>query len=530
MDKYRGKRVLIIGAGRQGTALARYLARHGAQVVLNDRRSASALEAARAALADLPIQWALGGHPLTLLDGVDLVCPSGGVPLTLPLVQEARVRGIPLSNEAQIFMEAAPCPVVGITGSAGKTTTTTLVGRMAGSAAEDVRGISYSHNVAPAGTRKNAATDAADAAPSTPSAPQAPPETEAPSGPSGQAPRSTSATAAAAAGQARQPLPRRWRRVWVGGNIGNPLIADVDAMTPDDLAVMELSSFQLELMTASPAVAAILNITPNHLDRHGTMQAYTAAKARILTFQRPQDVAVLGWEDPGAWGLRAEVKGQLMAFGLAEPPAGVDGTFLDQETLVLRRGGQREPLFPRAVIRLRGEHNVRNVLAAAAVAAALGLEPAHMRAGVEGFLGVPHRLELVRVLDGVAWYNDSIATAPERAMAAIRSFDEPLVLLAGGRDKKLPWDAWAALVRQRVRALIVFGEAADLILEALAQAEGPLPEVVLRCRSLEEAVRAASHVAQAGEVVLLSPGGTSFDEFRDFAERGERFRAWVNAL
>jgi len=477
VDKYRGKRVLIIGAGRQGTALARYLAQHGAHVVLNDRRPASALEAARAALADLPIQWALGGHPLSLLEGVDLVCPSGGVPLTLPLVQEAQARGIPLSNEAQIFMEAAPCPVVGITGSAGKTTTTTLVGRMAASAAEDVHGISYSQEEA-----------------------------------------------------AKAALPRRWRKVWVGGNIGNPLIADVDAMTPDDLAVMELSSFQLELMTASPQVAAVLNITPNHLDRHGTMEAYTAAKARILAFQGAQDVAVLGWEDPGAWGLRSQVQGRLLTFGLPQPPEDVDGTFLNGETLALRQNGRVMPLFPRDVIRLRGEHNVRNVLAASAVAAALGLTPAHMRAGVEGFLGVPHRLELVRVLDGVAWYNDSIATAPERAMAAIRSFDEPLVLLAGGRDKKLPWDAWASLVRQRVRALVVFGEAADLILDALAQAEGPLPEVVLRCHSLEEAVRAAYHTAQPGDVVLLSPGGTSFDAFRDFAERGERFREWVNAL
>ncbi len=477
MDKYLGKRVLIIGAGRQGTALARYLARHGAHVVLNDRRPASALQDARTALADLPIQWALGGHPRNLLEGVDLVCPSGGVPLTLPLVQEAQARGIPLSNEAQIFMEAAPCPVVGITGSAGKTTTTTLVGRMAASAAEYVYGVSYNRE-----------------------------------------------------GTAEATLPRRWRKVWVGGNIGNPLIADVDAMTPDDLAVIELSSFQLELMTASPQVAAVLNITPNHLDRHGTMEAYTAAKARILAFQGPQDVAVLGREDSGAWGLRSQVQGRLLTFGLSQLPEDVDGTFLKGETLALRQNGRVTPLFSRDVIRLRGEHNVRNVLAASAVAAALNLTPAHMQAGVEGFLGVPHRLELVRVLDGVAWYNDSIATAPERAMAAIRSFNEPLVLLAGGRDKKLPWDAWASLVRQRVRALVVFGEAADLILNVLAQAEGPLPEVVLRCHSLEEAVRAAYHTAQPGDVVLLSPGGTSFDAFRDFAERGERFREWVNAL
>ncbi|HEY57471.1 MAG TPA: UDP-N-acetylmuramoyl-L-alanine--D-glutamate ligase [Anaerolineae bacterium] len=477
MTSWHGRRVLVIGAGRQGTALAAYLARHGAEVVLNDRRPQEALAAARERLADWPIHWVVGGHPLEALEGVDLVCPSGGVPLTLPLIQEAVRRGVLLSNEAQIFLEAAPCPVVGITGSAGKTTTTTLVGRMAASAAGEVAGISYSHDEA----------QAAD-------------------------------------------LPRRWRKVWVGGNIGNPLIADVDAMQPDDLAVMELSSFQLELMTRSPQVAAVLNITPNHLDRHGTMAAYTAAKARIVDFQGPEDWAVLGREDPGAWGLRPRIRGRLLTFGVAPPPRGVVGTFVSGDTLRLRTSSGERDLFPREVLRLRGEHNLRNGLAAAAVAHALGLTPAHMRAGVEGFAGVPHRLELVRELDGVAWYNDSIATAPERAMAAIRSFVEPIVLLAGGCDKKLPWDAWAQLVRQRVRVLIAFGEARDLILEALAQAEGPLPEQVLRCDTLEEAVRAAYHAARPGDVVLLSPGGTSFDEFRDFAERGARFRQWVEEL
>jgi len=478
---WEGRKVLIVGAGRQGTALTRYLTRHGAEVVLNDRRPLSALTAAREHLADLPVRWVTGGHPPEALEGVDLVCLSGGVPPELPLVQEAVRRGIPLSNEAQIFMEVAPCRVVGITGSAGKTTTTTLVGRMAGAAAERVRGASYSQ--LDEGLRRAAAA-----------------------------------------------FPKRWRTVWVGGNIGNPLIADADEMTADDLAVMELSSFQLEQMHTAPQVAAVLNITPNHLDRHGTVEAYTAAKARLVAFQKPDDVAVLGWEDAGAWGLRPQVRGRLLVFGFAPPPEGVDGVFLDGAMLTLREGGSLRPLFGREAIGLRGRHNVLNVLAAAAVAAALGLEDAHMRLGVEGFHGVPHRLELVRVLDGVAWYNDSIATAPERTIAAMRSFGEPLVLLAGGRDKKLPWDAWARLVRQRVRVLVAFGEAADLILEALAQAEGPLPEQVLRAEGLEEAVRLAHRVARPGDVVLLSPGGTSFDAFRDFAERGERFRAWVNAL
>lgn len=475
MRDWRGQRVLIIGAGRQGTALARYLARQGAEVVLNDRRPAAELAAAREALADLPIRWVTGGHPLEALEGVSLVCPSGGVPLDLPLIQEAVRRDIPLSNEAQVFMEAVPCPVVGITGSAGKTTTTTLVGRMAAAASYSQEGVAKP--------------------------PDAP------------------------------TLPKRWRRVWVGGNIGNPLITAVEAMRPEDLVVLELSSFQLELMTRSPQVAVVLNITPNHLDRHGTMEAYTAAKAHIVDFQGPEDWAILGREDPGAWGLRSRIRGRMLTFGLEPPPAGLAGTFVSGPTLRLRTpSGEVQDLFPRQVIRLRGEHNLRNVLAACAVAYALGLTPAHMRAGVAGFGGVPHRLELVRVWRGVAWYNDSIATAPERAMAAMRAFSEPLVLLAGGRDKNLPWEDWARLVRQRVDHLVVFGEAAPKILAALESVPGERPYTVAVCRGVEEAVAEAAAVAEPGDVVLFSPGGTSFDAFRDFEERGTCFRRLVEAL
>ncbi|RMF42775.1 MAG: UDP-N-acetylmuramoyl-L-alanine--D-glutamate ligase [Anaerolineae bacterium] len=455
---FENQNVLIIGAGRQGLALARYLASQGAHVTLNDRRNDSALQSARNALADLPIRWVSGGHPLSLLDACDLVCPSGGVPLTLPLVQEAIRRGIPLSNDSQIFLQAAPCRVIGITGSAGKTTTTTLTGR-----------------IAQAGWKQG--------------------------------------------------------RVWVGGNIGNPLIADVDAMQAEDLAVMELSSFQLEIMRHSPQVAAVLNITPNHLDRHGTMQAYTAAKAHILRHQTPQDTAVLNREEPGAWGLAELVCGRLVTFGVGKPPEGSLASWLTPKGWLAFQGadGSQKRLLPRQVIQLRGEHNLRNCLAAAAIALSAGLPAEAVRQGIEGFSGVPHRLELVRRHRGVAWYNDSIATAPERAMAAIRSFEEPIVLLAGGRDKNLPWEDFAALVRQRVDHVITFGEAADLIADAIGEG-APRPYTLHRCATLEEAVQQAAAVAEAGDVVLLSPGGTSFDAFRDFAERGEKFRAWVQAL
>jgi UDP-N-acetylmuramoylalanine--D-glutamate ligase len=427
------------------------------------------MSAARESLAGLPIRWALGGHPIELLEHTDLLCLSGGVPLNLPIVEEALRRGIPLSNDTQIFLEAAPCRTIGITGSAGKTTTTTLVGEMAKLSMESD---AWQHAESPASARLPAA--------------------------------------------------------FVGGNIGDPLINYVDEMQADDLAILEISSFQLEQMTISPNVAVILNVTPNHLDRHGTMEAYTEAKARILDFQSPGDTAVLGRDDPGAWAFRERVKGRLLAFSLNELEQGLDGAYLQDGLLSMRAGVAYVPLLLREKVKLRGDHNVSNVLAAFAIGLATGWTLDAMLEAVEEFRGVPHRLELVRELHGVRWYNDSIATAPERTMAAIRSFEEPIVLLLGGRDKDLPWGELAGLVRQRVKHAVLFGEAAGKIRKALS--ESGADSATSQCETLEQAVARATELAESGDVVLLSPGGTSYDAFKDFAERGERFREWVSAL
>ena len=457
MNDWNGKRVLILGAARQGLALARWLTLHGARVTLSDTRHEKELRVARESLAEYPIAWALGGHPLELLDSTDVLCLSGGVPLTLPIVAEAVKRGIPLSNDSQIFMEVVPCKTIGITGSAGKTTTTTLVGRMA----------------------KNAYGD----------------------------------------------------KAYVGGNIGDPLINYVDSMQADDVAILEFSSFQLDQMTVSPNIAAILNITPNHLDRHGTMEAYTAAKARILEFQSKEAVAVLGRDDKGAWSLRNKVHGKLYTFSLSELDEGLNGTYLQDGLLNLRDGDAYLPLILREKILLRGDHNLLNVLAAFAIGHAARFPLDAMLESVDDFRGVPHRLELVRELHGVRWYNDSIATAPERSMAAIRAFEEPIVLLLGGRDKDLPWEELLQLVNERVDHVVLFGEAAEKIqktVESLGLREKRF--TLTRTNGLREAVLRAAEVAESGDVVLLSPGGTSFDEFKDFAERGERFSEWVQEL
>jgi UDP-N-acetylmuramoylalanine--D-glutamate ligase len=394
---------------------------------------------------------------LELLDSTDVLCLSGGVPLTLPIVAEAIKRGIPLSNDSQIFMEAVPCRTIGITGSAGKTTTTTLVGRMA----------------------KNAYGE----------------------------------------------------KAYIGGNIGDPLINYVDNMQAGDVAILELSSFQLDQMTVSPNIAAILNITPNHLDRHVTMEAYTAAKARILEFQSKSDIAILGHDDKGAWSLRDKVQGKLFTFSLHELDEGLNGAYLQDGLLNLRDGNAYLPLILREKILLRGDHNVANVLAAFTIGHAAGFPLDAMLDAVEDFRGVPHRLEFVRELHGVRWYNDSMASAPERSAAAIRAFDEPIVLMLGGRDKDLPWEELMQLVNERVDHVVLFGEAVEKIqrtVENLRLREKRF--TVTPTDGLREAVHKAAEIAESGDVVLLSPGGTSFDEFKDFAERGERFRTWVQEL
>lgn len=450
---------MIIGAARQGLSLARYLSGKGAEVTLNDQRPADQMTPAIEALAGLPVRWALGGHPLELLEKTDLVCLSGGVSPKIPLAVEAVRRGIPLSNDSQLFLEAVPCPVIGITGSAGKTTTTTLVGRMA------------------------------------------------------------------------EKFIQPPNHAWVGGNIGTPLIDHLDEMQPGDLVVLELSSFQLELMNVAPAIAAVLNITPNHLDRHTTLEAYTTAKARILEFQSGESISILNREDPGAWGLKEKVHGRLVTFGLDPLSDGSEGTCLMGKHVMWQAGSNRTEILQVEEIHLRGEHNLRNVLAACAIGLAAGISLEAVQAGIRGFQGVPHRLQFVRRLNGVDWFNDSIATAPERTIAAIRAFDEPITLLLGGRDKNLPWDELVKLIHERVDNVVVFGEASHKILAALGPVkEGRRPFTIQHCDGLETAVRAAVEVAQAGIVVLLSPGGTSYDEFKDFEERGEAFQLWVNRL
>jgi UDP-N-acetylmuramoylalanine--D-glutamate ligase len=447
---------VVLGLARQGIAVTRWLVEQGARVTVSDTKPEAQLQDPLAALRDPDVQLVLGGHPLTLLDDCDVLCLSGGVPIDLPIVLEAQQRGIPLTNDGQLFVERCPAPIIGITGSAGKTTTTTLTGEI----------FKAAHHT-----------------------------------------------------------------TWVGGNIGNPLIGDLKDILPTDRVVMELSSFQLDVMTTSPHVAAILNITPNHLDRHPSMEAYVEAKRHILDYQTFDDIAVLGYDNPIARALSGRANGYVRFFS-REKIVG-RGAFLKADRIIVVQNAEEE-VCRVGDLQLRGDHNVLNVLAACALTSALNVDVEPMARAIREFQGVAHRLQLIREVNGVKYYDDSIATAPERLMAALNAYTEPVVLLAGGRDKYLPWDEAARLIVERVRELIVFGEMADLVRSAveaqLSQSGERVLEKIHHMKTLAEAVTAAAQVARSGEVVLLSPGGTSFDAFKDFEERGNKFQELVRAL
>ncbi|HYN90090.1 MAG TPA: UDP-N-acetylmuramoyl-L-alanine--D-glutamate ligase, partial [Ardenticatenaceae bacterium] len=433
-----------------------------AKVTVSDVRGIADLAYEIGQLAGLPIKCVLRGHPPDILN-TDVVFVSPGVPREVPILRQAVAKGLPLSSETELLLELCPAPIIGITGSSGKTTTTTLVGEMLKS--------------------------------------------------------------------------DRRRKAWVGGNIGKPLIEDVDTMRPEDWVVLEMSSFQLEHLTRSPHVAVVTNLRPNHLDRHPSFEAYKQAKGNILRFQSADDVAVLNWDDAESRDLATLTDARVRWFSRREQLA--EGTFVDEEgNIVVRHGGESFRVCRVDQVALPGNHNLENLLAAISVAAAIGITPAGIMRVATTFRGVEHRLELVRERRGVRWINDSIATSPDRTVAALRAFPRDtlrIVLLAGGRDKHLPMGEMAREIMAHAKHLVLFGESAPVILEAVeaarAAANGSGRDVPATiCRTLEEAVAVADEVAAPGDVVLMSPSGTSFDAFKDFEARGHRFKELVRAL
>jgi UDP-N-acetylmuramoylalanine--D-glutamate ligase len=449
MLAFTRKKALVIGARRTGTAVARFLADQGASVRLSDR-STLGFDDERTSLAGVAVEWCLGREDAALLEDVNLVVPSPGVPRRHPLIDAAIRRDIEVIAEIELAYRSLAVPVYAVTGTNGKSTTTELLGRM---------------------------------------------------------------------------LRHAGRSPFVGGNLGTPLIEAVG--TSVDCAVAEVSSFQLEwVKELRPAVGVFLNLTEDHLDRYGSLDEYGEAKAALFRAQTPEDWVVLSREDPRVWRLSQRLRGRTISFGFDEVEY---GTFPRDGTIVIRlpdagRSG-KELTISMARTRLRGLHNLENVMAASTAGLLAGATPGSVQRAIDEFPGLPHRLQLVREKDGVSWVDDSKGTNVGAVAKSLASIDPPVILLAGGVDKGGSYEPLRSLVRQRVKQLVLFGEAREKIRRAL----GEETETML-VSSLEEAVARANAAARRGDTVLLSPACSSFDMFRDYAERGERFRALVEAL
>ncbi len=441
----------MVGLGLSGIAAAELLRSRGALVTAADRRSRDELASEALALEALGVALHLGSHPASLVSGVDLVVPSPGVKTDVPVLVEARKRGIPVWGELELGFREIRGTVAAVTGTKGKSTTSSLLAAMLRASGKDVR---------------------------------------------------------------------------LAGNIGDPLVRELAGSSENTLFVLEVSSFQLETIDSfRPKVAVLLDVTPDHLDWHPDFAAYASAKKRILENQREEDWAVVFGGNPLTVSMAEKAKSQRWYFDLdcladLSPHLHLDGPFI-----VKHENGATTPLASLEEFQLVGRHNRLNAMAASAAAALLGVSGEEIEDALAHFQGLPHALEQVAVLNGVRFYNDSKATNVQAVRAALESFDGGILLILGGRFKGGEFRDLRDLVARRVKHVFAIGESREMVREAL---EGAAPVEITS--DLETAVETAHRLASPGDVVLLSPAGSSFDMFRDYRERGERFRAAVQRL
>lgn len=452
-DSLRGKRIAVIGMGVSNTPLIRMLLRADLDVTVCDRAQRERVEEQAEELESLGARLRLGEAYLEGLDQ-DVIFRTPGLHPGHPALEAARARGAEVTSEMELFFRLCPCRLIGVTGSDGKTTTTTIL-------AEFLKEAGYN--------------------------------------------------------------------VYVGGNIGKPLLPDVSGMEPEDFAVLELSSFQLMTMEQSPHIAVVTNLSPNHLDYHHTIEEYVRAKKNIFLHQGPEDRLILNYDNAPTRALAREAVCPVTFFSRQERLE--EGVYLRDGAIWLTNDQGSREVLPLELIQLPGDHNVENYMAA--IAAVDGLVPDRcVRAVARRFQGVEHRIEFVRELDGVRWYNDSIGTSPSRTTACLESFDRKVVLIAGGYDKGIPFTQLGMEIVDRVKALILTGDTASAIRSAAEQAPSFEASglVIREEEDLAAAVRAARETAREGDVVVLSPACAAFDQFKNFMERGQAFKRLVQAL
>ena len=453
----QGKKVAFIGAGVSHKRCIEQFVELGAQVTLCDqKKSLEDFGAYADTLRRLHVRLSLGEHYTDGFAGQDIIMRTPGYEYYKPELQAALQAGTKVTSEVELFFELCPCEIVAVTGSDGKTTTTTLISKMFEAAG---------------------------------------------------------------------------RKVFLGGNIGAALLPQLADVTPEAVAVVELSSFQLISMRVSPKVAVVTNVTPNHLDHHKDMQEYIDAKRNILLWQVPPCRAVLGFENEISRGMQKDCKGEQVWFTRLHDTD--KGAFLREsdDTLCYAENGVVTPILPRAEVMLRGLHNVENLLAA--IAAVWGRVPVEaMRQVGSTFTGVEHRIEPVRTLDGVTYYNDSIASSPTRTIAGLRSFNQKIILIAGGYDKKIPYEPLAPEILAHVKTLVLMGATGPRIEAAVRGCAGfdESALTILHADSMQHAVELARGAARPGDVVSLSPASASFDLYPNFEVRGRDYKNIVNNL
>ena len=451
IESLRHKTVAVIGIGVSNTPLLELLLAEGIRVTACDKRSREQMGEQAEHLEQLGCELHLGADYLKDLDA-DVIFRTPGLRPDVPEIAACVDRGAVLTSEMEVFFEVCPCPIIAVTGSDGKTTTTTIIAEL---------------------------------------------------------------------------LKAAGRRVWVGGNIGHPLLCEADGMLATDYAVLELSSFQLMTMKHSPHIAVVTNLAPNHLDVHPDMAEYVAAKENIFRHQSGEDVAVFNADNDITAEQSHRAPGRARLFSRQGEVA--DGVFLRGEDIVCRSGGHERVVMTTGDIKIPGVHNVENYMAA--IAAVDGLVPDEViRDFAREFGGVEHRIELVRTYRGVRYYNDSIASSPSRTIAGLRSFHEKVILIAGGYDKHIPFDALGPEIVEHVKLLVLCGATADKIRTAVENAPGYQPgkPEIRDVTPFTAAVEAARDRAQPGDVVTLSPACAAFDQFKNFAERGKFFKSIVN--